>query len=130
MVCYVISQLFEKGKFQNCFFFFFLSRGRSVRIFIMYVCTYMCKVDHLTQHFRILPTMWMKYFIKLHLNVYKTFKIVGYYFQKKSLMSYADLVICQKIKCNYFKFISCLTLFQLGGITFTTVTVYHVTKPS
>ena len=129
MVCYVISQLFEKGKVQNCFFFF-LSRARSVRIFIMYVCTYMCKVDHLTQHFRILPTMWMKYFIKLHLKVYKTFKMVDYYFQKKSLMSYADLVICQKIKCNYFKFISCLTLFQLGGITFTTVTVYHVTKPS
>ena len=94
----------KKAKFKIVFFFF-LSPARSVRICIMCVCTYMCKVDHLTQHFRILPTMWMKYFIKLHLNVYKTFKIVGYYFQKKSLMSYADLVICQKIKCNYFKFI-------------------------
>ena len=129
MVCYVISQLFEKGKVQNCFFFLFFSGKKCENIY--YVCMYLhVQSWSFNPHFRILPTMWMKYFIKLHLNVYKTFKIVEYYFQKKSLMSYADLVICQKIKCNYFKFISCSTLFQLGGITYTTVTVYHVTKPS
>jgi hypothetical protein len=69
--------------------------------------------------------MWMKYFIKLHFKCLQNFQD-SWLLLSKEIFD----VICQKIKCSYFKFISCLTLFQLGGITFTTVTVYYVTKPS